>query len=134
MQATQGVGIEKLGTVTVYVRDQDVARTFYTEALGFAVRADMPMAPGNNWLTVAPAGSATEIMLFHDDERAGTSHMMAFHTSKIDDTHQHMAAHGVHFIEPPTPQFWGGIQAMFTDPDGNVFILIQLPESWNAAR
>ena len=50
---TSGVGIEKLGTVTVFVSDQDKARTFFTEAMGFDVRADMPMAPGNNWLTVA---------------------------------------------------------------------------------
>lgn len=126
-----GVGIEKLGTVTVFVSDQDRARRFYTESLGFEVRADMPMAPGNNWLTVAPSSSPTEIMLFHNDEQAGKSHMMAFHTSDIQDTYERMAANGVSFTEPPTPQYWGGVQAMFTDPDGNRFILIQLPSTWS---
>ena len=71
-------------------------------------------------------------MLFHDDEQAGKSHMMAFHTSDIQDTYERMATNGVTFTEPPTQQFWGGIQAMFTDPDGNAFILIQLPSEWSA--
>jgi uncharacterized glyoxalase superfamily protein PhnB len=29
------------------------------------------------------------------------------------------------FPEPPTQQFWGGFQASFKDPAGNLFKLIQ---------
>jgi len=33
----------------------------------------------------------------------------------------------VHFTMPPTRQPWGGVMAMISDPDANVFYLDQLP-------
>jgi hypothetical protein len=36
-----------------------------------------------------------------------------------------LSAKGVNFIQKPTPMFWGGIEAQFADPDGNIFLLNQ---------
>ncbi len=36
--------------------DQEQARKFYTDKLGFEVRADMTMDGGYRWLTVGPKG------------------------------------------------------------------------------
>jgi catechol 2,3-dioxygenase-like lactoylglutathione lyase family enzyme len=57
--------INRVGNVTVFVADQDRAKEFYTNILGMEVHSDQPVYPGsqNRWLTVAPKGAATEIVL-----------------------------------------------------------------------
>ena len=48
----------KLSTAQVWVHDQDEALAFYTQKLGFEVRADVTLPEMGNfrWLTVAPPG------------------------------------------------------------------------------
>src|SRR5207244_12838645 len=46
-----GAMIKKLSHVNVFVEDQDRAKAFYTEKLGFEVRSDATM-DGFRWLTV----------------------------------------------------------------------------------
>src|SRR6266571_1730864 len=48
-----GAMIKKLSHVNVFVEDQDRAKAFYTEKLGFEVRSDATM-DGFRWLTVGP--------------------------------------------------------------------------------
>ena len=51
-----------LGTVTVWVHDQDEALAWYTEKLGLEIRADVSLAELGDfrWLTVgAPARTST---------------------------------------------------------------------------
>ncbi len=43
----------------LYVLDQDEARDFYVNKLGFEVRNDQTMDNGFRWLTVSPKGSPT---------------------------------------------------------------------------
>lgn len=45
--------LKKLSHVNVFVEDQDRAKVFYTEKLGFEVRSDATM-DGFRWLTVGP--------------------------------------------------------------------------------
>ena len=47
--------ITKLSHMNVFVLDQDRAKKFYTETLGFEVRADSVM-DGFRWLAVGPKG------------------------------------------------------------------------------
>src|SRR4029077_11068078 len=47
--------ITKLSHVNVFVLDQERAKRFYTETLGFEVRNDAVL-DGFRWLTVGPAG------------------------------------------------------------------------------
>ena len=50
--------ITSIATVTVFVEDQDRAKAFYTEKLGFKLINDSEMFPGSGmrWITVAPEG------------------------------------------------------------------------------
>jgi hypothetical protein len=50
--------IDRVGTVSVFVSDQDRAKDFYTNTLGFELRRDEPLAPGATarWVAVAPKG------------------------------------------------------------------------------
>src|SRR5262249_27856030 len=48
--------IQKLSHATLFVEDQDAAKDFYVNKLGFDVRMDETMDNGFRWLTVAPKG------------------------------------------------------------------------------
>src|SRR4029077_19330970 len=61
--AITATAVSHIGVVTIHVKDQDEALRFYTERLGFEKRMDAPMGEGMRWLTVAPAGSSTELTL-----------------------------------------------------------------------
>jgi len=56
--------INRVSTVSVFVSDQDRAKDFYTQVLGFELRRDEPLFPGaeTRWVAVAPAGSDTEVI------------------------------------------------------------------------
>ncbi len=124
----------RLGTVPIYVKDQAEALRFYVDALGFEKRMDSPMGEGLRWLTVAPPGEATDFVLasgFGGDDweaRIGHSHGCVLLTDDIDETYRTWRDRGVQFTEAPTLQEWGAMQALFNDPDGNGFVLVQLPD------
>jgi catechol 2,3-dioxygenase-like lactoylglutathione lyase family enzyme len=130
MSATSRHPLGKLGTVTVYVNDQDAAKAFYTEQLGLELRSDMPMDETSRWLTVAIPGGETEIVLYRDTGRAGQGPGLVFNTTEIQRAYEELSGRGVSFTETPTQQAWGGIQAQFQDQDGNGYVLVQLPSGF----
>ena len=118
--------ISHLSIVTVHVKDQDAALRFYTEVLGLEKRSDaeMPDMGGMRWVTVAPAGSATEISLisaFPDGGAPlGTNTGIVFETDDIDASYRELSGRGVSFTGEPKREPFGG-WAELTDPDGNSF-------------
>jgi catechol 2,3-dioxygenase-like lactoylglutathione lyase family enzyme len=55
--------IKYLKIVSIPVKDQEVAKRFYCETLGFGVLMDAPFMPGRRWIELAPAGAETAITL-----------------------------------------------------------------------
>ena len=55
--------VSNIGVAMFTVSDQDAALGFYTEKLGYEVRADIPFGSGNRWLEVAPPGSTARLAL-----------------------------------------------------------------------
>jgi catechol 2,3-dioxygenase-like lactoylglutathione lyase family enzyme len=48
--------ITNVSLANVYVSDQDAARDFYVNTLGFELRSDVTMGDGFRWLTVGVRG------------------------------------------------------------------------------
>jgi catechol 2,3-dioxygenase-like lactoylglutathione lyase family enzyme len=122
--------ITHAASVTIFVRDQDAALAFYTDKLGFKVREDSPMGEGLRWLTVAPPGAETAIVLAmgyggYDESRIGQFAGIVWATEDIQATYAELHGRGVPFTEPPSLQPWGMWQALFVDMDGNGFVLVQ---------
>lgn len=132
--------IDRLSHTTIYVLDQQAARDFYVEKLGFEVGTDMTIE-AFRWLTVRPVGQVTpELVLMPTgpspmrDEatsaqlrelvRKGALGTGVFETSDCQGTYEELVSRGVTFIQPPTPQMYG-IEAVFTDDSGNWFSLTQ---------
>ena len=123
----------RLSIVPIYVSDQQAALGFYTGKLGMEKRMDDPMGPDLRWFTVALPGGEDEFVLaagFGHGDPASQVGNMAGYVLRTDDcqaAYEQWSAAGVKFTEPPTEQMWG-IQALFEDPDGNGWVLVQRPE------
>ena len=57
--------VTNIGVAMFTVSDQDAALAFYTDKLGYEVRADVSFGDGdaNRWLEVAPPGSDARLAL-----------------------------------------------------------------------
>jgi catechol 2,3-dioxygenase-like lactoylglutathione lyase family enzyme len=126
--------ITKLSHSTVYILDQDRAKDFYVNKLGFDVRDDARMGPFR-WLTVGPkAQPDVRIILMAvapGPTPVSTSLRMSAHcassialgggvlvTDNLARDYEELKAKGVEFTEPPTKQPWG-YAAVMKDDSGN---------------
>lgn len=117
--------IKAIGTVAVYVDDQQAAKQFWTEKVGFEVVAERPMGPNAQWLEVAPPGAQTRLVLYPKAMLPGSEGMRASIVFECDDvmgTYQAMKMKGVTFVGEPDQMHWG-TYVQFEDEDGNTFLL-----------
>lgn len=120
------MALETVKLTTVYVSDQDAALDFYVHKLGLEKRMDNVFGPGYRFLVVAPRGSETGIVLQagqQNNRPVGGFTGIVFGASDVESTYQELQGRGVTFTEKPAAQEWGAVQALFTDPDGNIFVL-----------
>lgn len=121
--------INRIRLAGVWVSDQDVAYDFFVNKLGFAVQSDVTMDGGYRWLEVKPEGSDTALAIAkpypNDSAQIGGFTSVVLGTDDIETTYQELLAKGVAFTEKPALQVWGGLQALFTDPDDNIYVLVQ---------
>lgn len=117
--------IKQIATVAVYVEDQQKAKTFWTEKVGFKVVAEHPMGPNATWLEVAPKGAESRLVLYPKAMMKGSENMKAsivFQSEDVKGTYEKMKANGVEFLgELQEMQFGSFVQ--FKDEDENTFLL-----------
>ena len=113
-------------SVSVPVSDQEQAKEFYVDTLGFELLVDNSWREGMRWIEVAPEGSATSLMLVNwlGPLLPSLYRVMVIATDDIQASHEELVAKGVFFDLPPTEQA-NGMQAMFRDPDGNALVLLE---------
>ncbi|GMA49798.1 lactoylglutathione lyase [Alicyclobacillus contaminans] len=112
--------------VSIPVRDQERSLEFYRDALGFQVVTDQPFGNGQRWIELQPPGSDTLVVLFTppgQEDRIGGFQNVSFTADNIEETCKVLEERGVRFIKPLTRANWGGMEAIFADPDGNTFVL-----------
>jgi catechol 2,3-dioxygenase-like lactoylglutathione lyase family enzyme len=134
--------ITKLSHVTIYVVDQERAKQFYCDKLGFEVRTDARMG-SFRWLTVGPKTQPDlEIILMPlapvegmgiDAETIATLRRLiesgklgagVWETDDCRRTYDELRARGVEFKSEPREMPYG-IEAVFRDDSGNFFSLTQ---------
>jgi catechol 2,3-dioxygenase-like lactoylglutathione lyase family enzyme len=113
--------ITRIGTVLLPVGDQDEARRFFVETLGFEVRIDGVFGGGERWLEVAPPDAETTIALV-DSEAAEVS----FATDDAAAAHAELRDRGVD-VDEEVLLLGEGVPPMFTfrDSDGNRFRVVE---------
>jgi catechol 2,3-dioxygenase-like lactoylglutathione lyase family enzyme len=137
--------ITKLSHVTFFVRNQEEAKRFYVETLGFEVRTDHTMDGGFRWLTVGPSGQPDlEIVLMEpsagpmfDEEAAAAMRLLmkkgvlgsaVFQVDDCRKTYDQLKSRGVQFAGAPEDKFYG-VEAIMKDGLGNWFSMTQ-PKAW----
>ncbi|MGX2993272.1 VOC family protein [Streptomyces sp. JNUCC 64] len=122
--------ISHIGTVDVFVHDQDKAIDFYVNVLGFELREDRSFGP-MRWVEVAPVGSQTRIVLctkdfpVYEEGKIGRFTDIQLVTEDITATHGELVRRGVEFTRAPERMPFGGANGAFRDPDGNEFFLLE---------
>src|SRR3954449_1519504 len=120
--------IKQVGRVMVPVSDQDQAIAFYTEKLGFEVRADIPFGDGDRWVEVGPPGAPTNLALVspRNEFQPGANTNVALDTDDARATHAELRQSGVDVDDelmgdgnPVPPMFW------FRDQDANILLVVE---------
>ena len=138
----------RIANAQLWVHDQDEALAFYTEKLGWEVRADvtLPEMGDFRWLTVGPAGQpdfsvvlmaipgapvmdeATRASRSRDLMGKGFAGTVFLTTDDAQASYEELKGRGVEFTEAPEERPYG-IDAGFRDPSGNAFRLTQVNEA-----
>jgi catechol 2,3-dioxygenase-like lactoylglutathione lyase family enzyme len=119
--------IERVSIISVPVTDQQKAKEFYENILGFEVRTDAPMSDTARWIELAPAGAETSITLvtWFDWLKPGSIGGNVLKVDDIQRVRDDLVSKGVE-VSIIDPQPWGQF-ANFKDPDGNGWILMGEP-------
>ena len=140
----------KIANAQLWVQDQEEALEFWTEKVGFEVRADvtMPEMGDFRWLRVSPPGQedvsivlmavpgepmidpATQEQI-RDLAAKGFAGTVFLATEDCRADYERLAANGVEFTETPEERPYG-IDAGFRDPSGNAIRLTQVTMTLSA--
>lgn len=120
----------KVGLIQVFVSDIKKSKKWYREILGMKLIKEYPIfkcvlmkmkniefdigVPISKW------GKGW------DKVKIGGRTSIFFETKNIDKTVKTLKQKGVKFVEEITRRPWGEYKAVFSDPDGNEFNLIQI--------
>ena len=117
--------INRVDVVSIPVSDQDRAKAFYRDKLGFEELSDTPMGDGMRWVQLSPPGSASSITLvtWFDSMPAGSLRGLVLNTPNLDADVNELRRKDVG-TSPIQEQPWARF-VTFTDPDGNGLILQQ---------
>lgn len=131
--------IKHIAFTTVWVLDQDRAKDFYVNTLGFELRSDENLGPFR-WLTVAPKGQdmafvLTPVTAFQKKDEAAAAALRdlvekgmlgpgALTTDDIQATYAELSTKGVKFDYPPKESPYG-METTMRDDSGNPFSVAQ---------
>src|SRR5438270_6734125 len=103
------MAITHIQLLSVPVTDQDRARDFYVDVLGFDLVADMPMGPDQRWVQVAPKGAETSITLvtWFGTMSPGSLKGIVLETDNLESDVAALAARGVKIDGGIQEQPWG---------------------------
>ncbi len=115
----------KFAIVTIPVKDQDAALSFYTKVLGCKLVQDMPMMPGSRWLLLEFPGVETRIVLanWFKHMPPGGVQGVVLYTRDMHKTVAELKQRGLAVSEIKEQPY--GLEATFDDPDGNGWVLEQ---------
>src|SRR5262245_28505552 len=134
--------IDAISHIGVWVDDQEEAKAFYTEKLGFEVRQDSTLDEfgGYRWLTVGPPDQPDVNIILStpgppaiDDESAkqlkellakGAMGPGILRTEDCRKTCKELEERGVEIVQQPNERFYG-IDAAIRDPAGNEWRVVQ---------
>jgi predicted enzyme related to lactoylglutathione lyase len=116
------------------VHDLEAAIRFYTCALGLELQL---LARERNWAEVGPDEPLGKLALYvpekGDVRQPGGPSQAVLATDSIFELHRRLVDEEIRFIMKPEKRPWGGLMAVFLDPDGNEITVVEDPEHYTRA-
>jgi catechol 2,3-dioxygenase-like lactoylglutathione lyase family enzyme len=134
--------ITNISLTTVHCLDQDAARDFYVDKLGFEAHADVTMGQGFRWVTLRhPSQPELQITLMTPgpplDAEAAAFIRRQLEQGKwgglglgVDNCHktiEELRAKGVTILQEPADRPYG-VEALIRDNSGNWIVLVEPKE------
>ncbi|MHC1557590.1 VOC family protein [Actinomycetospora sp. C-140] len=131
--------ITNVSLVTLYVTDQDEAKKFYVDVLGFVEGTDVTMGEGFRWVTVHhPDHPELEVTLMvpgpplNEEMAAAVRRALAagsmggfgITTHDCRGDHQRLVERGVEFTQEPAERPYG-VEAVLRDNSGNWLVMVE---------
>lgn len=126
---------QKIGAVSLLVRDYDEAISFYTQKLRFTLVEDTDLGDGKRWVLIAPPGPGeTRILLAKASSpvqerqignQTGGRVFLFLHTDDFRRDYLDMKSRGVIFTGEPRQEPYGTV-VVFEDLYGNRWDLLEL--------
>lgn len=120
--------INKIGKITIYVEDQEQAKAFWLEKLGFVLKLEQPMGSNATWIEVGPnEHEFTTLILYskslmENQQPSKVAHpSVLFSTTDIEAAYEDMKQKGVKVEELLKMPY--GSMFVFYDQDGNEYML-----------
>lgn len=120
--------INKIGKISVYVEDQEQAKDFWLNKLGFVLKMEQPMGPNMKWIEVGPSDDEfTTLILYsksamEQQQPSKVAHpSVLFSTTDIESAYEKMNQNGVKVGGMLRMPF--GTMFTFYDQDNNEYLL-----------
>jgi catechol 2,3-dioxygenase-like lactoylglutathione lyase family enzyme len=139
--------ITNISIVSVFVKDVDESKKFYTDVLGFAEKDDLTLGDGYRWCTVVhpsqpelavnlavpgPPFSPDMVESIKRAQDEGGMNGLGLNVDNCQETFEELSAKGVEFIQPPSQRPYG-TEALCRDNSGNWLVLVQPSEGYTEA-
>ncbi len=121
------MALSTLQVVSVPVSDQDRAKRFYVDQLGFTAQMDTSFGDSMRWIMLRPPGGGTAITLvtWFETMAAGSLNGSVLGCDDLEQTLGELSGRGVVFNEDEIQSAPWGRWKTFADPDGNGWVLQQ---------
>jgi catechol 2,3-dioxygenase-like lactoylglutathione lyase family enzyme len=117
--------ITSIDVISVPVSDQQRAKRWYTEQLGFRLIRDEPMGPDARWIQVGPqgdTGASLVLVTWFPTMAPGSLKGTVIGTADLEATIGELKGRGVRIEGEIEEAPWGRFVTL-EDPDGNEFVL-----------
>ncbi|MFY4774940.1 VOC family protein [Metabacillus sp. RGM 3146] len=123
--------ISTVGQIMLYVNNQDKAREFWTEKVGFSVISEEDNGQGMRWIEIAPTKEAETSIILHNKEliakmqpelNLGTPSLMFF-SNKFDNLYSDLLNKNVtvgEIVNMPSGRVFN-----FADSENNYFAVLE---------
>lgn len=127
---------QRIGQISILVKDYDEALNFYTAVLGFELVEDTQLSSEKRWVVIKPKntnGGGCNLLL----AKASTAHQAYFignqtggrvflflYTDDLNRDYELLVKNGVKIVRPPTVEQYGKV-LVFSDLYGNLWDLIE---------
>ena len=127
----------RIAQFTLVVKNQAEALEFYTKKVGFEKKTDVTPPGSYRWVTLGPKRQHLELALWHvgspdpnrwaSEWKPGRTPPIVMHVEDCRKTFAEMKSRGVPFKQAEPEELPWGVSATFSDPDGNLFSINELP-------